>query len=284
MGLQPIKVLSVDWDVFHDMTQFMPGAMSCQEDWIVEYSRWTGEWRVSYKFHEEEFQQLKAFLKTYNGRVHFAEDHQDLYHVMPFYRDIDLVHLDFHKDASPCESYNDLKGIVILDGYLDCGNWISALKRYKRCTFKKIDWRQLHSKHHGDDSILGGSPADMGLNITWSMGFQGVFQQQYDFVFVCQSWIYSPPHMGHRMRELQEVCSNLTMSTRSPLIFPSYDQRKEHWSGGRQGFVEPFYFPTGKESELEMDEIHDDHDNLVVHDRSTLDWLKVCDPLWYGEV
>jgi len=183
------RVLSIDWDVFHDMTQFMPEAMAAEVDWVVEYFRWEGSFKHDYKFAETEFQQVKEFLARQNQPIYFADDHSSIYNLIDTNTCVELTNLDFHSDM-----------YAIKDGEgnrkpLDCGNWMLYLVTDKRCTVN-VDWRQLHTK--GDS----GETEYSGITWTHAIGFEGVFDEEYDLIFVCQSADYSPPHKNHRFREL----------------------------------------------------------------------------------
>ena len=264
-GSKVLRMLSIDWDVFHDMTQFMPGSMECQEDWIVEYSRWEGEFKHSYKFATKEFECFKKYLSSVTQIVYIAEDHKELYHLIERDTEVHVTNLDFHDDMYEIDK---VRGA-------ECGSWASALVELKDCDVT-IDWRQLYTK--GLISKQRSEYLDKRIKWSHQMGFDTVFNQTYDIIFLCRSWDFSPPHMGHKFRELQECCDWRLVG--ESIIWPSYTDRYEYWRDGKMGFIEPFYFPTGQETAEEMDAIHDDHDNLVVHPVSQISNLPECDPLF----
>ena len=255
--MKQLSVLSIDWDVFHDMTQFMPGAMSCQIDWVVEYSRWEGEFKHTYKFAYEEFELLKRYLHGLNQPVYIAEDHGRLYHLIEENTECALVNLDFHSDATECQGLDRLA----------CGNWMSALAQYKGVKVS-TDWRQLHSKG------VYGLPEDESLIDMWhAIGFNGVFEREYDLVFLCQSFDFSPPHMNHRFRELVDACPDARVLPGDMPYYPTYSECHQNAC-----FSDYVYVPTGKEAPEEMDRIHDDEDLYVIWPVSQIRYLPDCDP------
>jgi hypothetical protein len=246
----------------------MSGAMECQEDWVVEYSRWSGEFaNGDYKFHLKEFEDLKNYLSRFGKNVYIAEDHKMLYKLVERDTEVHITNLDFHPDLGVVDRSN-----------IACGTWASALVDLKDCNVT-IDWRQLHTKgiHMIDDE---NDRVDKRIKWSHSLGLSKVFSREYDLIFICQSWLFSPPHMGHKFRELMESCVSYTLMEESLPVFPSYTERYMYWSKGRTGHVNPFYFPTGEESRTVMDEIYDNHDVLVVQDLDILFGLDECDPMW----
>jgi len=258
-----LRVLSIDWDVFHDITQFMPGSMTPRVDWVVEYCWFEGEFKHLYKFAETEFQQAKEFLAKQTQPIYFADDHSSIYNLIDANTHVELTNLDFHSDMYPIRDKEGNKKP------LDCGNWMLYLVVDKRCTVN-VDWRQLHSK--GDS----GETEYTGITWTHALGFEGVFDKDYDLIFVCQSAEYSPPHKNHRFRELIDSCRGGRICEEKPPYYPSYTERVAFASEDKQ-----VYIPTGNETQEEMDEIHDDHDNLVVTPDLTLVLtMPDCDPLY----
>jgi hypothetical protein len=272
------RILSIDWDVFHDMTSFMPGGMECEQDWVVEYSRWEGEFANGiYKMAFHEYDLLREYLKQLNQPVHIADDHHVIYNLVPRGSDVHLVHLDFHGDAGLCEKepkYIPSKGFIWKPKSLWCGNWISALISWNDCKVR-TDWRQLHSKHDGKPGVLipGDQRVEMGM--TWRQGFDYVFQGHYDLVFLCQSYLYSPPHMNHYFRLLVDTCREPVIDKHRPPFYPTYTNRYESLRK-----YERAYFPTGQETAEEMDAIHDDDDLSVIWPVEQLRNIKDCCPIY----
>ena len=255
--MKQLSVLSIDWDVFHDMTQFMPGTMRCEVSWVVEYSRWEGEFKHCYKFAYDEFELLKQYLAGLNQPVHVAEDHGRLFHLIDWEADCALVNLDFHSDVWDCPDITRLC----------CGNWMSALVKYKGVRFD-VDWRQLHSKG------IHGLPIDEDeIKMRHSIGFNGVFDREYDLVFLCQSYDYSPPHMNHRFRELVDACADPRIPAADMPYYPTYSEAHQEAC-----FSDYVYVPTGKETPEEMDKIHDDEELLVIWPVSQIRDIPDCDP------
>ena len=254
-----INALSIDFDVFSDMTQFMPGAMQCEWDWVIEYSRWEGDFVHGFKFDYIAFEEVKDFLRRQKQKVYIAEDHKKLYDIVPADSVVRLVNLDFHEDAAVCKPADKI----------DCGNWISALRQYKRCSIK-VDWRQLHTKGQFDQSRR-----DDKLEVNHSIGFKDIFNKAYDLIFLCQSYMYSPAHMNHRFRELIEVCFEPEIFKDSEPIYESYTERLAYAST-----YDRAYSPTGKETPEQMDKIYDDHEICVIYPVTQISNLKDCDPLY----
>jgi len=139
--------------------------MECQEDWVVEYSRWGGEFKNGiYKFHEREFQQVKAFLTGATQIIYFAEDHKELFSLIERDYRVHITNLDFHDDLFPYKRINKVA----------CGSWASALVELKDCEVV-MDWRQLHTK--GIERLQKPYPEnqrDMRIKWSHSLGFDGV--------------------------------------------------------------------------------------------------------------
>ena len=252
------SALSIDWDVFHDLRQFMPSDMSCCFDWVVEYSRWSGDFNNSYRFQNEEFKLLKEYLSGLDQKVFVAENHMYLYDLVPEGANVHITNLDFHEDSVNCPSVE----------LLSCANWLSALRRFKDCSVV-VDWRQIHTKGKFDATLR-----DNTLDISHSLGFDGVFDKNYDLVFISQSYPWSPPHMNHRFRELLDVCEFPVLVEECPPVYYTYTERYEL----TKTEFEWGYFPTGSESAEELDKIHDDEELHVVWPVSVIAGLVECDP------
>lgn len=261
-----LNVLSIDWDVFHDMRQFMPGSMECQIDWIVEYSRWSGDFVHSYKFFKEEYLQLMKYISRVRVPVYFADDHKDITNVIPQGSSVSLTNLDYHCDTG------------LYEDFLHCGNWMSYLKRKCDCEVE-LKWHDLFCKNlEGWDK----SGLDSSFPFKPIQNFDGVFDKDYHLIFICQSYLYSPPHMGHYLKDLVKACKNPVISKTSPMFFPTYSERwvkfyDEYLKGVNNYSPYTMYFPTGKETDRQMDEIYDDHDNLIIHGVDILESFPDCD-------
>jgi len=265
---RPIRVLSIDWDVFHDTTNFMPNALMCELDWTLEYLYYSDKFNTHYKFAFKEFNSLKDFLAKQRQSIYFAEKHSEIYKLIPKYSDIHLTNLDFH---------SDLLSINIHEGFrLHCGNWVSALHKEKRCSIEYL-WVQLHI---GDNPHLQKllKHNDKCIRYSHQRGFENIFDKNYDLIFICQSVSYSPPHMNHRFREMIDCCYDAKISEENPPLYPNFE-----------GQIDSLLQLNGINSTLEkgiqeiLYKLNDDaRADFIAELSLRLESFEECDPLYFG--
>jgi hypothetical protein len=203
-----------------------------------------------------QYGQLRDFLEKVNQPVYFAEDHGEIAKLLPSNTKMRITNLDYHHD------FWEYKG------GLDCATWLSYLRKEKMCRLS-IDWRRLFKKEGDMFNNL-----DEALIRDSVMDFDGVFDRKYDLIFVCQSYTFSPPHMGHYFKKLIDVCSNSIISEDSPPIYLTYTEECERL---KESSGDDIYFVNGEESDGFLDDLLDNEIKLI-NNFSALTLIGDCDP------
>lgn len=193
-----IKVLSVDWDYFIQATiteraMFFPDGGDYAGEiertiWATHYVR---DGLSAIKVSRKELNRLKECIansKETCKSVMLCNSHIHLYdfitrQVSPD-NHIDLYNIDFHHD-------------VYTDSYkrrIDCGNWLIHL----RAKYPDLNARWV-ARETSDRSRM--------LFPLKEVSYSRACANAYDYIFVCRSGLYSPPHLD---KEFCKAFSSLT--------------------------------------------------------------------------
>lgn len=192
-----ISILSVDFDYFLDVSSeerdmyFPPGSEEIPKEKIASM------WEERYRQYPElskigvinEYYLLKNFLHTLNlnpENLYKSDTHKDIkriLHKIPKNKQLYIVNIDYHHDY-----YHYYRGE---DNY-NCGNWLRRVVEERPDT--KVKW--IRRKDSQLISLEGMFPFENTTDI------KSVFKENFDFVFICKSPEWSPPHLNNKFEEL----------------------------------------------------------------------------------
>lgn len=133
------------------------------------------------------FECLRKLETLEKGKVLIANSHKEIARLFPLIGDdLEVIHIDFHHD-------NYISG----GNNVDCANWVRHLKDLKPNA--KIRWiRRFDSE---TTSLCGEYPYDSSLLFD--------FKGEFDYIFLCFSPEWTPPHLRPMFEKLCESVSHL---------------------------------------------------------------------------
>lgn len=212
------KILSIDFDVFYDLgKQFIPSIQKCNMDWTVNYN--TNSDTMERTFYYNLYYPLKGKIHSANCPIYVSEDHSHIAKIIDKYypnMSLDIVNYDRHCDLSQKQ---------IKTGKLNCANWVGWLG--DRCHIMNYDWVCWSNDYYEKavpEFIDNCKPEIQQFPINGISNKIHRLGEEYDLIFIIQSYDYSPPHMYHRFRELYEEIPNVTIDDSFPLWEMSYTE------------------------------------------------------------
>ena len=136
-----------------------------------------------------EYYLLKDFLMSLNiqkANFYKADNHKSIRKiigVIPWNSRLKIVNIDFHHDY-----YHYYSGG---DNY-NCGNWLRRLIEERPDT--KVKW--IRRKDSQIYSLEGEFPFEHTTDL------KSIFNEKFDYVFICRSPEWSPPHLSKKFEEL----------------------------------------------------------------------------------
>ncbi|NLK29145.1 MAG: hypothetical protein GX306_12530 [Clostridiales bacterium] len=192
-----VGILSIDFDYFIDASSaerdlyFPVGSDEIPKDRLK--SMWKERYLKYPKLKEvgviDEYYFLKNFLHLLNiHKKHFykADTHKyikKLIDIIPWKNQLRIVNIDFHHDY-----YHYYTGG---DNY-NCGNWLRRLIEERPNT--KVRW--IRRKDSQINSLEGEFPFEHTTDI------KSIANETFDYVFICRSPEWSPPHLRDKFEEL----------------------------------------------------------------------------------
>lgn len=200
-----VKVLSIDFDYFIDATSkdrdtyFPRGSDETPRDklrfmWKERYLRYPRLREVGLI---DDYYKLKMFLNLFDvskDKFYKSDSHKDIKKVLvsiPWNEKIQLVNIDFHHDY-----YHFYTG----DNPLNCGNWLRRLMEKRPDT--KVLWIRR------EDSQTTCLEGEFPFNHTTEI--ESIFNMEFDYVFMCRSPEWSPPHLSKYFEELASALVSKT--------------------------------------------------------------------------
>ncbi|MGI6674726.1 MAG: hypothetical protein ACOX53_10455 [Limnochordia bacterium] len=192
-----ISVLSIDFDYFIDASAaerdqyFLTGGEDIPREqldsmWTERYAAYPQIARIGVI---AEFDPFKWFLESLNldaASVFVSETHRaikQLIDSLPQGEQLMIVNVDFHHDF-----YHYFSG----DDYCNCGNWLRRVLEERPTV--QVRWIRRA------DSQLATLEGDVPFAHTTDLA--SVFREHFDYVFLCRSPEWSPPHLSSRYEEL----------------------------------------------------------------------------------
>ena len=180
------RILSIDFDYFIDTdlntrnNKFPDGVdekpkIELLSDWDFMYEKYP-EIREDIGVIPEYFKCRDWLSKRKNGITVFSESHKDIYEVFNVCESdsLEVVNIDFHHD-------NYISGC----SKVDCANWVHHLMNEKPDT--KFTW--VKRKDSETVSLDGEFP------YTTITDIKKVLVDNYDYIFICLSPEWTPPHL-----------------------------------------------------------------------------------------
>jgi len=195
-----VKILSIDFDYFLDVSSderdiyFPKGYDEMPREKTVLM------WEERYKKYPElkdigvikEYYILKNFLPVLNvhkSNFYISDTHKDIkkiIHKIPRNLQLYIVNIDFHHDY-----YHYYRG----DDNYNCGNWLRRIIEERPGT--KVKWiRREDSQLYSLEGIF---PYEHTTDI------KSIFKDKFDYVFICKSPEWSPPHLNDKFEELASL-------------------------------------------------------------------------------
>lgn len=199
--MSEFNVLSIDWDYFMDCSNYQREALfpdGGNEN--IGVAMGTFVWATRYAHHPEigdigVIDDLDTLINAiregwlkYDGTVYVADSHKEIYyHLRRQLRDKADVHLNIFNIDHHHDYYNHN-----IETEVNCGNWMNALadkSKFNLPSVKGVDYYWCKR----DDSC------DIEVDKDWfhCINFEDVFNRDWDFIFICKSPVWAPPHLDH---------------------------------------------------------------------------------------
>lgn len=129
------------------------------------------------------------------GKVILADSHKDIGKIFPKISDSDdleVIHIDFHHDNYLGMSHD-----------VDCSNWLRVLMEHRESLSSntRVEW--LKREDSETSSIAGDFP------YLYTNDF--VIEGEFDYIFICYSPEWTPPHLYPEFSKLCESASHLDL-------------------------------------------------------------------------
>lgn len=192
-----VGILSIDFDYFLDVSSeerdkyFPDGSDEIPKDklesmWEERYLKYPKLRKVGVI---KEYNLLKNYLLTlniHNENFYKAETHKDIRNLInkiPRNIQLYIVNIDFHHDY-----YHYYRGGDIYN----CGNWLRRLVEERPDT--KVKWvRRKDSQLYSLEGIFP---------FAHTADIKAIFNEKFDYIFICKSPEWSPPHLNSKYEEL----------------------------------------------------------------------------------
>ena len=200
-----MRVLSIDWDYFVDMTNkeainYLPDAGRQFGDEIQNLI-WVNCYADSRKklldidIRHDEYAYMKQIIDGLDEStmVYYANTHEVLYTLLKRDgyldrdKDIEIVNVDYHHD------------IFNHTGELNCGNWVNFIA--KEGNLIEYTWVRQDLSVDDDEGLAEFSYDN---DIFMYSSLKPFVNDVFDAVFICRSDAWSPPHLDKYYAELVE--------------------------------------------------------------------------------
>lgn len=192
-----VGVLSIDFDYFIDASSQVRDMYFPNVNDEIANNKLQSMWEERYLRYPElkkigvidDFYILKKFLMELNipkGNFIKADSHKYIKNIierLPGILQLMMVNIDFHHDY-----YHYYKG----SDYCNCGNWLRRVMEERPDI--KVKWiRRKDSQIYCLDGIV---PFEHTEDI------KSIYNEKFDYVFLCRSPEWSPPHLKNKFEEM----------------------------------------------------------------------------------
>ena len=140
------------------------------------------------------YNRLKGFIHKFKHSISFAESHKEIYpHLEAILENdpndtLEIVNVDFHHDMYHYGGDT-----------LNCGNWARLItEKYPERV--KYVWV---GREDSETELITGDIVEMS-----PLTLKEVLEGDFDYLFVCRSDAWSPPHLDEHFKELIAVAPN----------------------------------------------------------------------------
>ena len=194
------RILSIDFDYFIDTdintrnNIFPDGVDEKPKDLLIK------EWEELYKDYPgianigvtDTFETCCNCLRELRfGKVIVANSHKDIANILPELNSkdhLEVINIDFHHD-------NYISG----GDKVDCANWVRHLMKHFPDT--KFTWSKRHDSE--TTSLEGEFPYHSTTDF--------VIEGEFDYIFICFSPEWTPPHLYPKFKELCQSVTHLVV-------------------------------------------------------------------------
>ena len=196
------RFLSIDWDYFIDATDvqrctmFPDGGNENLPTSLRDYI-----WDTYYRNPKLEgidvlpleFKYLLGYCRTFNGEALVTDSHK---HIFDFIMEntnpdefFEVYNIDFHHDLYDFKTSDGAR--------VNCGNWVTELLK------ERPGMHYVWIKRDDSDIEVNGKPisrstAELMSFSAFQMNFFRGVHQYFDYLFLCRSSVWSPPHLDKK--------------------------------------------------------------------------------------
>lgn len=206
MMKQPYRVLSIDFDYFqnttmHTVKNYYPDGIDLPTDvtsivWSSMYSKSSLGYQAiqDVTINQALINQAKVIMEAQRDiPVVIRNSHLHIWREIENRcvrgQSILLTHIDFHDDMTNGNEKFDI---------VDCGNWLHFLMRFYNTNFYWFT-RKTATECYGID------PKELPIFVD-DLTHLMYTNQQYDFIFICRSDPWLPPHLDADFDKLVDFC------------------------------------------------------------------------------
>lgn len=191
-----LKILSIDWDYFINASLeqrmlLFPDCPSENYSKAIQNLIWSGRYSdpklTKININQQALNKLEKFLLNIKKPIYLAETHTFCYHLIKTkkqpHQKLILTNIDHHHDI-----YNKSNKEEI-----NCGNWLYHI--IKDHPTGEYTWLK-----NTDSELYNKNKITKKLKITDNI--DTILNQDYDIIFICQSAMWSPPHLDKHLHNM----------------------------------------------------------------------------------
>lgn len=195
------RILSIDFDYFIDTDLATRNDKFPDGVDVKPKPQLDAEWQLFYDQYPEikeigvidDFDLMKNNLSSLRfGEVVVADSHRDIGKLFPLIKDgddLEVIHIDFHHDNYLGMSHE-----------IDCSNWLRVLMDKRDLSKTRIEW--IKRSDSETSSIAGEFP--------YCSTEDFVIDGEFDYIFLCFSPEWTPPHLYKKFVELCQSVSHFS--------------------------------------------------------------------------
>lgn len=196
------RFLSIDWDFFIDATDlqrctmFPDGGNENLPDSLRDYI-WDTYYRNP-KLEEMtilplEFKYLLGYCRAFSGEALVTDSHK---HIFDFIMEntkpdefFEVYNIDFHHDLYDFKTSDEAR--------VNCGNWATELLK-ERPGMHYVWVKREDSDVEVRGKVVSKDIVDFMTFATFQMNFLKGIEKEFQYLFLCRSAIWSPPHLDKK--------------------------------------------------------------------------------------
>ena len=200
-----VGILSIDFDYFIDASSgerdryFPPGNDGIPVDklelmWKERYLRYPELREIGLI---KDYVIVKNYLRLLNikrDNFYKSDSHKEIRKLIdriPWNEDLRIVNIDFHHDYYHYFTAGE---------YYNCGNWLRRVVEER----PNVSIKWIRREDPQTLSLEGEFPFEHTSDI------QAIYEESFDYLFICRSPEWSPPHLSNKYEELAAVFTTKT--------------------------------------------------------------------------